>query len=212
MTRPVKFVLLTILALEHWAACAAERPPGWSFWGTADGMKESYTSSIAVHRGRVWIKHGSVTGMNILNGYGVGEMADPGGIGKIQTSPDGTLWSWTGQHLSRYHDSRWDSFNVEEVTRTGFLRSDPEQFWVFTSKSTPSQSARIWVVGLDVNHALILLPDQILEFDVLGKKSKVILSSQQTGLGSFTSMRQVSNDIWITGHGGIGKWSMSDST
>lgn len=174
-------------------------------------MKESYGSSIAVHAGNVWIKHGSVSSMNVLDGYRLSEFPDPGVIGKIQASPDGTFWCWTGQHLSRYHHSRWESFDVDRVTRAGFLRSNPEQQWIFTSKVSPDLQSPIWVVGIDAEHALILLPDQVLEFEAFGKTSSVVLASRDTGLGRFTSRRRESDvDIWITGQGGLGQLSPPD--
>ena len=59
-------------------------------------MKESYGSSIAVHAGNVWIKHGSVTSMNVLDGYRLSEFPDPGVIGK-----DSGLTGWNFVVLDR---------------------------------------------------------------------------------------------------------------
>src|ERR1700693_746959 len=109
--KSVDIATLALLAFGYCCNGTAQTSPGWSFWGTADGMKESYTSSIAVHAGSVWIKHGTVNRMNLLDGYGVAELPDPKSLGEIHTSPDGTLWVWTGQRLSRYRNSnsRWES-------------------------------------------------------------------------------------------------------
>lgn len=212
MTKPILIVVLATFAMGRWSVCHAQpAPPGWSFWGTTDGMKESYTSSVAVHAGSIWIKHGSVNRMNLLDGYGITELPDPGYTGKIHTSPDGTLWIWTGQHLSRYRNSRWELFQVETVTRAGVLRSDTEQRWIFTSNRAPYLRAAVWVIGIDADHALILLPDQILEFEANGRTSRVVLASQQTGAGNFTSMRRESTgDILVTGQRGLGRLSMPD--
>jgi diguanylate cyclase (GGDEF)-like protein len=174
-------------------------------------MNESYTSSVAAQAGIVWMKHGTVAGMNLLDGYGLTEFPDPGEIGKLKASPDGTLWCWTGQSLSRYHNSRWQSFGVERVSGAGFIRSNPEQQWIFTSNQSPALHAPIWVVGLDADHALIMLPDQILEFDVLGKTTWVVLSARDLGIGNLTSMvRESKNNIWITGNEGLGRFSLPD--
>src|SRR5580704_2416344 len=109
-------LLVSALALGPWNGCLAQSSSGWSFWGAGDGMKESYTSSVAVQARRVWIKHGSVSGMNLLDGYGISERSDLGETGKLLSAPEGTLWCWAGQRLSRYRNSRWDSFGVERVT------------------------------------------------------------------------------------------------
>jgi hypothetical protein len=76
-------MVVGFLVLGHWSACHAQISPGWSFWGTADGMKESYTSSVAVHAGSVWIKHGSISGMNLLDGFGLVELPNFKGVGKM---------------------------------------------------------------------------------------------------------------------------------
>ncbi len=212
MTKSIQSVALALLVIGYCRVSSAQPPPpGWSFWGTADGMKESYTSSVAVHDGSVWIKHGSVNRMNLLDGYGITEIPDPGYTGKVHTSPDGTLWIWTGQQLSRYHNSRWELFPVDSVTRAGILRSDTEQRWIFTSKQPPYLQAAIWLIGIDAEHVLILLPDRILEFDVSSRSSRVVLTLQETGLGSFCSMRQESTgNIWISGQRGLGRLSVPD--
>jgi diguanylate cyclase (GGDEF)-like protein len=208
----MKSVDIAVLAsLVLGCNCFAQTPPGWSFWGTADGMKESYTSSIALHAGGILTKHGSVSRINLLDGYAIGELPDPGYIGKIHSAPDGTLWIWTAQRLSRYHNSRWESFKVESVTNAGVLRSDTEQRWIFTSNRPPYLQGVVWVAGLDDRHALIMLPDQILEFEAGANTTRVVLESRATGLGSFHSMRPESNgNIWITGKRGLGTLSTPD--
>jgi hypothetical protein len=171
-------------------------------------MKESYTSSVALNAGHVFTKHGTVDSMNLLDGYGLSEISDVGQIGKLRASPDGTLWAWTGRQLSRYRNARWESFDVDRVTHEGILRSDPEQHWTFMSNRAPYLRSRIWVVGIDADRALILLPDQILQFDARTKSNSVVLASRDTNLGSFTSMRRESTgNIWITGQRGLGTLS-----
>ena len=114
-------------------------------------------------------------------------------------------------HLSRYYNSRWQSFDVKKVTDAGSLRTNSEQQWILTSNQSANLHTPIWVVGIDARHALILLPDQILEFEAFGKTTSVVLSSRDTGLGSFTSMRRESmGSIWITGQKGLGRLSPPD--
>src|ERR1700692_3549482 len=83
MTRAIQKAVLAVFVVGQWRVCPAQAPPGWSFWGPADGMKESYTSSVDVQAGSVWIKHGSVNWMNLLDGYGIAELPDPGYTGTI---------------------------------------------------------------------------------------------------------------------------------
>lgn len=200
-----RLILLACLGLRAYPQAS----PGWGFWNTEDGMKESYSSSVSPGLGgRVWIKHGAVSGMNVLDGYTIAEAPDLGATGKLQRGPDGTLWTWAGQHLYRFNGTGWDSFDVEAVTSAGILRSASDQHWEFTSKQPPFLKAPLWVAGRDRDHALILLPDRILEFDAVKRTATAVLQSSQTNLGNFLSMRRgVGANIWITGRKGIGNLS-----
>lgn len=68
MARPIKAVLIVLL-VGLGSDCPAQRSPGWSFWGSADGMKESYTESVAVRGADIWLNHGFATGASVLDGY-----------------------------------------------------------------------------------------------------------------------------------------------
>ena len=199
-----RFILLLLLAFQFaWSQVS----PGWGFWNTDDGLTESYTSSaVSGSGGRVWIKHGNISGMNVLDGYTMAGAPDLGSTGKLQSAPDGTLWIWGGRRLSRFHDSRWISFDVDAVTSAGVIRSDSEQRWAITLNQAPFLRAPISVVAVDNNHALILLPDRILEFDAALGATRIVLSSSQTRLASFLLMRQgASGSVWVTGRQGLGR-------
>src|SRR5437764_11168720 len=64
------------LAMIAILLAAARRSPAasldWRFWTAADGLRESYTRLIAVGAdGRIWMRHGAVDAMSILDGFTV---------------------------------------------------------------------------------------------------------------------------------------------
>ena len=72
---------------------AAQSSAPWHFWNTADGYVESYTSSLALNPdGTVWVKHGAVSPLDLLNGYYASKRPEPGGYGQLEIAPDGALW------------------------------------------------------------------------------------------------------------------------
>ena len=52
--------------------------PRWRFWTAADGMRESYTYSLSLDSaGRVWVRHGAVHEMSVLETFGVTRLPEP---------------------------------------------------------------------------------------------------------------------------------------
>jgi len=184
----------------------------WRFWDTADGLTESYTSSISQGPdGALWVKHGDSRGVELLDGYSVRHYPDPGGFGIIECAPDGTLWMWTGKVLKRLSEamgtaSRWDSFNIDEVTGFGALRTKSDESWEITSGTVPYYQATLSVVAIDRAHALIMLPDRVLEFDADRSVTYTVQALAPTGLSRFLAMRAAPDGtVWLTGSGGVGR-------
>jgi diguanylate cyclase (GGDEF)-like protein len=142
---------------------------------------------------------------------------DPGGYGTIECTPDGsTLWMWSGKALKRLSagttsgatPSRWDNFKVEEVTDFGALRIKHDTSWEITSNSRPYYQATVSVVALDHAHALIMLPDRVLEFDADRSATNTVQLLAPTGLLRFLAMRAARDGtVWVTGSSGAGRLS-----
>jgi len=208
----------SILGLIVTAGCAGQTSSPWRFWDSTDDLQEAYTSSTALSPdGGLWIKHGDVRRMEFFDGYSVKHYPDPGSYGKIECAPDGTLWLWSGAALKRLvnspaapagPDSTWTVFPVDEVTKYGPVRNVSAAAWEITSAKVPSWRALISVVALDRGHALIMLPDRVLEFDADRSSSHPVVILSQTGLSRFLTLRAAGDgQIWLTGTGGVGRLS-----
>jgi diguanylate cyclase (GGDEF)-like protein len=189
------------------SACYGQTNSPWRFWDVADGLDESYTNGMAPGpNGEIWVKHGAVGHMDRTNGYSARSFPDPGGIGKIESAPDGTLWLWTNNQLKRFDGSSWTSYNVDAVTALGVLRTNSFETWVFTSRSSNFWQSNLILIPLDRNRVLIMLPDRILEFDAAKSKTRLALSVAQTSLKRFGGFRATAGGaIYLSGRGGAGR-------
>jgi hypothetical protein len=78
--RAVVFLLVTAAV-----NLAGQPSAAWRFWDTADGYVQSYTSSVALNPdGAVWVKHGLVGQLELLNGYSAPKKPEPGGNGQLE--------------------------------------------------------------------------------------------------------------------------------
>jgi hypothetical protein len=200
---------ITALCLTLVTGCAGQASSPWRSWDTSDGFPESFISSVALTPGgSLWVKHGDLRGVDFLDGYTVKTYPDPGGTGKIECAPDGTLWIWLGKTLKRLDGSRWTAFDVGEVTSYGGLRNTSEERWEITSSTLPYYRAVVSLVALDRTHVLIMLPDRVLEFDAARSISRIVIPLAQTRLKRFLSMRGAPDGtVWLTGGDGIGRIS-----
>jgi len=199
-----------LLGLALTAGASAQSASPWRFWDSADGFVESYTSSAARDAdGSVWVKHGAVGALDLLNGYGLRKMPEPGGSGKIERSSDGAMWIWADGRIKRYLDSRWTSWRVDEVSKLGTLRGNALENYDIAYYSSRAMQGTIHVVALDLGHALIQLPDRVLEFDAAAGAAHTALSLEQTPLGRFVSLSGMGtggdDTLILTGLGGLGR-------
>src|SRR5579871_1975904 len=101
------------------AACAwGGELDAWRFWTAADGLQETYYSAISIgDRGEVYVRHGSVRYMSILNGYEVKQVPEPEqGIQifgsarpRVYAGAQGHLWTVTAGSLREYQNGAWIS-------------------------------------------------------------------------------------------------------
>ncbi len=188
------------------ATGTAESASPWRFWDSSDGFVESYTSSVALSpNGNVWAKHGILGNVELLNGYATPHYPDSGDSGLLECAPDGTVWMWSGARIFRFRDNKWAAFPVPELTHAGSTRRNFRDSWDFTSFSSPHLEVTVSVVALDRAHALILMPDRILEFDADRSSSRTVLRLPATGLNRLFAMAMAkTGSIYVTGRGGLG--------
>jgi len=106
------FALLATLA----APLAGSDLAGWRSWTAADGMPESYSQSLGADPdGRVWIRHGAVRSMSLLDGYSVLPIPEPRDgfkvnfdlLAPVYGNGQGEAWTVEDAALKHYVGGRW---------------------------------------------------------------------------------------------------------
>ncbi len=71
--------LSLILSLSYCMNGIAQEPKHWRYWRTEDGLWDAVTAQAEVGKdGKIWITHGSIDNMSILNGYSIKYIPRPG--------------------------------------------------------------------------------------------------------------------------------------
>jgi len=182
----------------------------WRTWDAADGFVESYSSSVALVNGQAWVKHGALGPVDRLDGYSAPHFPDPQKGGELAAAPDGTVWMWAGDQLKRLVPNAarpaWENWKVDAVSAFGEQRGNFRTSWDIVSRASPQLRGTISVVGRDRDHALILLPDRILEFNATNAQTEPVLMLSQTDLSRLSGVsRGLDGGVIVTGRGGWGR-------
>jgi signal transduction histidine kinase/CheY-like chemotaxis protein len=187
---PSKLATIPALVLLLSAGIAAQSASNWRFWDKSDGFEESYCRTIGVDaHGRLWVRHGAVSRMSVLDGYSVRKLPEPR-VGptadwtyseRVNVSPAGVPWVVENRSLKRFDGEVWRvEWSHEEGGRI--------------LSALPVADDRV----------LVLFSDRLCEYHPRDHSMKVIRSASQTRLESFRRMVPgVSGDVWITGLHGV---------
>ena len=178
---------------------SAVRPsPGasldWRFWTAANGLRESYTRALSVGAdGRIWMRHGAVDQMSILDGLAVTRIPEPrigfhvdwARLARVYADAKGVAWTVEDEALKRYQSGHW-SIEAREQPGDEMIVAMPDC----------------------AGHALVLSPRRLASYDPKSHSWSAIKTSEQTRLGPFVSMVPgFFGDYWITGENGVARLS-----
>jgi signal transduction histidine kinase len=81
----------------------ASSSPLWRYWDREDGFSETGAESIAEGpHNTIWVKHGGMISMSMLDGYSVNQVPDP----QVERRVYGT-WGATSEGIIHYQNGRW---------------------------------------------------------------------------------------------------------
>src|SRR5262249_10168620 len=99
------------------AAALPQTQLNWRFWTASDGLQESFVRTLGTGPdGHIWVRHGAVDKMSVLDGYGVAlvpearassVIEDRARVARVYTSADGEAWTVENHALKRYRSMRW---------------------------------------------------------------------------------------------------------
>ncbi len=143
--------------------------------------------------GTVLTKSGDASALTLLDGYFRRDVLMPEEIiFRVHLSRSAQIWTVTNRGIYLYHNSGWVFYDLPEIR--AFLAS-------------PARHLRqVAILPAEVNRALVLLPDKLLDFDAGGPQVRVLKEAQATGLGEFTEIQEgLDEAIWISGTLGVAR-------
>ncbi|MBI2687591.1 MAG: response regulator [Acidobacteria bacterium] len=180
---------LAILRLVVVPLCAICCPASdwheWRFWDAADGLAESYSySGTWDARGRVWLVHGAVANLTVVDGFGVQKLSSPGRNSKVAIAPDGSAWALNPRGVFCLRNDSWTrneipGFDEEKVSGRGRIAFHP-------------------------GGALLLLGERALYVHEAGtRRTRVLLDSASVQLGPFRSILVGKDGVWVAADRGL---------
>lgn len=128
--RTVALILgLAVALLSASPVCAGDSAE-WRWWDRTDGMNESYAYSVTLDpSGRLWVVHGAVPSLSILDGYRTLSLATPGRNSKIAVASSGDAWALNPHGLFHLEARRWvhvpaPEFEAEHLFDRGRIAVD----------------------------------------------------------------------------------------
>ncbi len=165
----------------------AQEPPHWRYWLASDGLEESCSLTVSIGpAGLVWVNHGHVDKMSVLDGYTVANLPNPGVGAPVIETNDHILWSCDSHCFLRYS------------SYPNRMNADWERFPVpgLPSKAPP-------FCPLSPDHVLYTSRDRVMAFDARKNQSGTFFSFQES-LGAFNDLlHSQSGGIWLACEKGL---------
>lgn len=165
----------------------------WRVWSAENGLAESTVRAVTVSpRGAVWARHGEVDAISLLEGFVVQRIPSPGGPSRrVYQSRAGMVWTTDNAGLLQLVEDQWRKHPLEPFRRA------MESFSLRNIRQPP-------VLPTRQDRVLVLLPDRLLEYRATQRAAETLLTSAETGLGSFLDMAADAGDgCWIGCEGGL---------
>ncbi|MGC4051143.1 MAG: hypothetical protein QM757_17415 [Paludibaculum sp.] len=185
--------------LSVWAS-PGSTPAEWRSWDSSDGMNESYAHAITLDpAGRLWVVHGAVPNLSILDGYRTTHVPTPGRGSNLAVGASGEAWALNGDGLFHLEKGRWvrravPGFEEEKLTGSGRVAVDEQ------------------------GGVLLAGADRLYHYDGVHQKTAVLWRSE-SGLGRLEAVARDAAGTWLVLADGIAfrpkgsrQWSEFSST
>jgi signal transduction histidine kinase/ActR/RegA family two-component response regulator/streptogramin lyase len=171
--------------------------PEWRFWTQSDGLTESSVRCVgSAPDGRIWLRHGAVNSMTVLDGYGAVRLPE------MRT---GSIVDW-GLRARAYGARNGEGWAVE----AGEFRRFVSGHWIVEVAKTDAPGMLVAVPAGSYG-VLVLFADRLALYQPAGRSWKAIKRREETRLGDFLQMVPgFSEDFWIAGTTGIARLELPD--
>ena len=187
----------------HWALATlvglavAGRTDQWRLYKAADGLSESLSTAVTVSpRGSVWVKHGEVNAISMLDGYLIQHIPTPvQRIYRVYQSRAGRVWAVYDDGLLGFVGNEWVAYpltNRLTAAELNQLRAgrSPTLF--------PAEEDRV----------LMILPDRLVQFRSVERSFKELEQAEELRLGRFLDLAPAANGgLWLTAEHGVARFA-----
>jgi hypothetical protein len=123
---------------------------------------------------------------------------------------------WSGGEIKRLLNGKWKAWTIPAIpaiSEFGRERGNAKERWEITSSANPLLQGTIGVVGADRDHALIMIPDGVFEFDAATGRASAVLTTGKSGLSRLVAIAPgLDGSAIVAGRGGWGRlWRSSGS-
>ncbi len=172
-----------------------QTPGVWRYWGIDDGFDETNCAKVTVTPdGKVFVNHGDVPDMNILDGYSVLNIPNPYPHAKIFQNEFGQIWSI--------------SVNQEKVELVRYDHSLKNWIHFPVTDWAPTRSGYSWnYFPFDYDKVIYLNNNFVMEFDATSKSENVVVGPTDTVLKGFNycKFNFLDKSLWICSQNGVMK-------
>jgi signal transduction histidine kinase/CheY-like chemotaxis protein/streptogramin lyase len=184
--------LLTFALLVRLSPLAAGDLVGWRSWVAADGMPESYSQSLGADPdGRVWVRHGAVGFMSLLDGYSLLPIPEPRDGFKVNFDL-----------LARvYGNGKGEAWTVENAALKHYVGGR----WAVEARQQPGETM-LGAIPIPGNLVLVLFVDRVSLFHQASHSWTVIKRAADSAVGPFRkAVRGFGTEIWLAGENGAAR-------
>ncbi|HZP61223.1 MAG TPA: response regulator [Opitutaceae bacterium] len=175
-------VMAALLAAASLAAAGRgeDGSPAWRFWDYSDGFIESHVLHItAAPDGAIWVKHGFINVIDVLDGYHIRRVPDPQDFQHVHAA-----WTVSPQGLKHYEDGKWVLYSCP-IPLEGICDLTPR----------------------NDDQVFLLTADALLSFSRPDKTYAIVKRAGETSLGRFIDVAEFRDGtLWITAENGLGRW------
>ncbi|MEW6236402.1 MAG: ATP-binding protein [Candidatus Omnitrophota bacterium] len=186
------------------------------YWTVEDGLGESFSTGISVGpSGKVYVNHGPVGVITILDGYRVTNIPMPNALVRLNEAPDGSIWTFATDEgynaitgLYQYKNNRWTRYEQSGLN----LSIHSEMHYISNMLFIYRFLTRQLLVPRRENRVVVLVPDRQMEFDAATGRSSIVLSATDMAIGSFSEIAAAGeNAFWAAGTKGLIKFNLPDN-
>ncbi|HEX5218221.1 MAG TPA: ATP-binding protein [Verrucomicrobiae bacterium] len=187
------FVATMLLALVP--PLYAQSTNRWRVFSRTDGLPDNACLSVTPGAsGNILVRHLRSTEISILDGYDITTVPGPGLYRRrVYESPGGQLWTVAPDGLQEFRDGQWVSYRIDPIANH------------FGS----GQTNDVVLLAVRQGRVLILLPDQLLQFEAEDPDHpnlRLLRRADPASIGSFVDLQVARDgDLWIIGTKGLEK-------